>query len=1074
MISLFSRTWYKIVPKVSISRKQIQCGCNFFTSHHNENEVQKLVNHLINSPGSNVCGSPEVTSRASLEEQRPERTAVSELFRLKKNFKAMVDSKAEFLGLRRKELERIGRLWVKFYTVRHLYNNNPDISYEESLKFAESLLTRIKTLPEKSGRSYLEYVGELSISDTNKALDCVQSWIKGDHPLRENQNYIINLRNIFPHIESSVINTSLLPDNQNDNWYDFPNLEGFGAILHPLFLIDSQNVKRFLEKVHGDSTPHVTVIKSKLQDLQEFGKLTLEFNILSCILSECEAEGWPVEASSYWKLRIDDLVSGLTADSYIFKLFDYKQYLLIDEQVKVLNNKEIVFQYVGVLEFVNSKEENMIKTWIKGLLDRLKGEITNEKGKKNIAKSSDFIENIRSYNIPPICISDSVITNVFGGSRLDLDISDLERLESLGKKFLQFHFNQLWLYGDWRRKGFQKRKLEELYINNIHSVIKKHIGTNINRPPIFSNSKHHFKPFHFVALFLLQDYERCTGLFYDILLTLGITGNRASLLKRASSLFSETGVPSFRVEKVLDNPSSPLRLPKLLSDSRLMNLFLINGLLLRPQKFSPKFSSWKESKSLKTFILDIRDYGDSLYKYILEFAMLTQLDEVSLFYFDSLKRILNSNHFCKYLLDDSRVFQTLKQDEYENMLILNRYGKSLINYQFCQYLAAVYISDPLEFQYWVSNIVSTFQTILANLNEVEAADFFGLFSNKLKEHVFSLCAKHEDSLLQTSNANNIMRPPFGKELAHQDILKRIGSDFFDYVLCVAVINFGLESFINFRLDAKRLFRNLYEKEYPHESNLPSLDIYYGIEVLQKGDAKTKGALLEALPHIMRVPLERTKTPEIPAFGVTLNHSPSAEFFLWGNKIMLPRCQTENPLQILLLVNYYISRTFIKLVKGHSKNINVLPDLCTKYNTLGGFFYLYLVHKHVYLFWCKRDTSLNEDVTSQVTSILLDRIFMSIVAYKSGILYNPFTHPAYHNLVQSAVASNFHFLRFSAQSFKQYMGFLCSTDINAADNWIKDLVDTILTILEHSSEINRDSVLNTLRSTMDHYYRHREI
>ena len=1075
MISLFSRTWYKKELQVSFSRKQVQCSRNFFTSHHNKNGVQTLVNHLIKNPESNARASPKATSRVDLGRKTPMGAAVSKIVLVKGNSKVIPDNKAEFLGLRRKEMERVGLLWVKFYTVKYLYNTNPEISYEESMKFAESLLARMKTFPENSGRTFLECIGELSISATDKALDRVHSWIKDHLPLGRSQNYIMHLRNIFPDIESSVMDTTLLPNEKKGYLYDFPTLEDFEATLHPLFLVDSNNLKRFLENIHRDSSPPITLIKSKLEDLQKFGKLALEFNISSCIFSEYEAERWPGEASLFWKVNLDDVINGLTADSYIFKILDYRQSLLIEEQNKALNSKEIVFQYLGVLEFVNSKEENSINTWIKTLLNRLKGEKANEKGKKNIATSSDIIKKIRNYNIPPIWISDSVITGVFGKGRHVIVTLDLDRLESLGKKFLQLHFNELWLYGDWRKKGFLKRQLEELYFENIQYCIRKHIGTNINRPSIFLNSKLHFKPYHFVALYLLQDHERCTGLFYEILLILGITANRAMFLKKVSSLLSETGVLTFRLEEVPETSSSPLKLPKLLSDSRLMNLCLINGLLLRPQKFSRKYSSWKENKFLKNFILDLRDYGDSVYKFTLEFAMLSQLDEVSLFYFDSLKRTLHSNHFCKYLLDDSKVFQTLKQDEYENMLILNRYGKSLINYQFCQYISAVYISDPLEFRYWVTNIVSTFQTILANLNEVEAVDFFGLLSTKLKEHFFSLCAGYEDSLLQASNTSDIVRPPLATQPAHQDILKRMGSDFFNYVLCVAAINFGLESFINFRLDAKRLFHKLYEKAYRQETMLlSSLDLYYGIEVLQKGDLESRSALLDALPRIMQVPLEKTKAPEIPAFDITLNHHTTAEFFLWGSKIMLPRCQSETPLQVLLLVNYYISRTFLKMIKGHSKNINELPDLCTKFNTLGGFFYLYLVRKHVYLFICKGATSMNEDLISQVTSILLDRVFMSIVAYKSGILYSPFAHPAYQNLVQSTVASNFHFLRFSAQSFKQYIGFLCSTDINAADNWVKDLVDTMLMALEHSSEINRDSVLKILRSQMDHYHRHREV
>lgn len=982
------------------------------------------------------------------------------------------------------DMENLGQLYLKYITVKYIFNTRPHNRFTEAFDYADKLF-ECASMAFDSRKSFLEYIGQFCIADISQCNKHIEDFFVEDAKSSQlTDSFVYYFLKITPRFKSNLVDYNLIWDSVIPNsTIEFPKLEQARGVFNPLFLVDSSNLTKFMSCSIFDEMLNSAVIGEKLQDLQNYGKLMFEFYTVKHLFHKLDISN-PLFISIIKNL--DSIFGDIISFSGLTNVIINSEYSSIIKDIHTNSNlNEIFYQYLGVLDLNNNRLENLVEKWVGRLVDYL---IANSKGNEigTAIKYKDPPVLLPQYKkqknlpvLPCLSMSESMIGKVFPHGYADSTM--LDELEKLGLSCISLAFKNYLVTNSLGGNEHEHNKYEKDFVDFVTRYINESIKVKNITPNEFSNLAVPFTSNHFLGLYLIDNFEDCMLFLNKFFVGDYNPSNFEASTSYLKYLAFQINIPIFRIRSnIVLKDSSPLRLPQLNDTSRTTRLLLLNNSVIKPSFGTYKNRNWKRNNSLKNCLHLWQSWGSLLYKVSIHHALLSKLSQVSSLYIQELFKLFTSNNFCKYLLDESDNFKLIKSTDYQDLLMEKRYTNSLINAQLCQYLATVHMSHPNVIKEWTMSFVELFINLIENLNSEEVLHLINTFTEKFKMHKFSLCQTFANNVIRKVEEEKIIFEfPNIKEPNENYVpsLEEMGKSFLNYCIASFNIHYGLDSFINSRIDTMDMVGEVAEmKAVKTFLRGKSIYQYIGLLADQKGNAEAQRVMYNFLEKILNTKSKPLNLSKIPNLNLKINEKviSGSGFSVWSNAIHLPKIH-NGVLHKLLLVNFYVSRNFFQLTRSHVGNIHELPDLCTKFNTIGGEFYKFLVVKHAYTHLSSTKLHLPEEILEKSIKLLTDRIFMSIVCYKSGVLYDPFNNVNYLKLVKKAMKNNFFFLRFSSQSFRQYMGSLCYHNIASADSWVGTIVNTLLDELSNSHSLEKQyQLLNDLESEMQKYYLHKRI
>lgn len=978
------------------------------------------------------------------------------------------------------DMENLGRLYMKYVTVKYVFDTRPHIRFNEAFNYTDTLLECASMAFDSRKSSFLEYIGQFCIADISKCNQYIEGFFMEDAKSSQLiESFSTYFLKITPRFKRDMVDYNLIWDSAVPNsTIELPSLEYAKHVFNPFLLVDSSNLKKFMSSSMFDGTQENTLVGDKLLDLQNYGKLMFEFYTVKHLFQKLDISN-PLFIDIVKNL--DSIFEDVISFSALTNVIKCPQYSPIIKDIRTKSNfNEIFYQYLGILDLNNKIVENLVEKWVGRLVDYL---IANSSENEiNFAIKFDSPSPLspkykKQKNLPVVpCLkmSESMSDKAFPHGYADSTM--LDELKELGKSCISLAFKHYLVVNSLHETEYEKYKYEKEFIE----VVGRHVNDSIKvksiTPDEFSNSDIPFTSDQFLGLYLIEDFEGCMSFLDQFFAGDYNPSNFEASASYIKHLAFQINTPIIRMAgSITLKDSSPLSLPPLSDNSRTTRFLLLNNAVINPSFGTYKNRNWKRNNSMKNSLHLWHSWGSLLYKVSIRHALISKLSQVSSPYIQELFKLLTSNNFCKYILDDSNNFNIIENTDYERLLMERRYTNSLINAQFSQYLATVQMSNSKTIKEWTLSFVELFISLIENLNSEEVIHLINTFTEKFKMHKFSLCQSFATNIIKNIEEERIVIDlPSINELNNEDFApsEEMGKAFLSYSIASFNIHYGLDSFINSKIDTMDMIE-VVVKTKPIKELLRSKSIYQyiGLLVDQKGNTEAQRVTYNFLGQILNSKAKPLNFSKIPNLNLNINDKVigGSDFFVWGNAIQFPKIHND-ALHKLLLVNFYVSRTFFQITRNHVGNIHELPDLCTKFNTIGGEFYKYLVLKHAYTYLSSGTLRLPEAILEKSIKLLMDRVFMSIVCYKSGILYDPFNHTDYSKLAKKAMKNNYFFLRFSSQSFRQYMGSLCYHDIDIADRWVNSIVNTLLDELSNASNIQKQhQILNDLESKMQKYY-----
>lgn len=980
----------------------------------------------------------------------------------------------------KEDIENLGALYLKYITVKYIFSTRPHKNFSEAYDYSDTVLKVVSLKFNTNDTSFLEYIGQFCITDISACNRFMEGFFIEDAKSTQFiEPFCSYFNRITPPHKANLIDFNMIWNTEIANSeIELPKLEDPENAFNPLYLVDSSHISQVLSSTMFGTTQEDARISNKLSDLQNYGKLMFEFYIVKHLFCKLDiTDPLFVDIIKNIHTLFEEIInfSGLT------RIVNCSQYTSIQSS-KNFNFTEAFYQYVGVLDINNKAEENLVEQWVDKFLDYI---IINSGVSIKILKSEShrltpkkpiFKKQRNLPIVPCIQIGEAMTEKIFPHGYVDFAM--LDEICKLGKSSISLAFKQYLVVTRLGETEYEKYKYEKEFMEVVNSHIDDSIKVKNIIPRFFSQNNIPYTGNHLVGLFLIEDFEGCIAFLNSFFAEAYDPHSFNKATNYMKWLTYDSKMPTFRIANSEVSARSPLYLPPLRDSSMITRFLMLNNSIIRPSFGSFKNKNWKRNNSLKGCLHSWHGLGNLLYKVCVQLHLINKLSQNSAPYIQEILKLLTSNNFYKTLLDNSNVFQLLENSDYESLLIEKRYMNTLVNAQFSQYLAALHITDQRAVHNWTLDLVKLFVNVIENLNSEEIIDFIHKFEHEFRKHNFSLCRNFTANIIKSIDQKDIIIDlPIINKLNQipSAFLEDVGKYFTSYIIARFNIHYGLDSFINAKVDTLNMIEEVSQRD-TIKGILGDLTFnqYIGILVFEDGIVETQNKLLKFLGVILSSKAKHMDVSRLPKFGLMLKeNNVNNGFSVWGNSIQFPRLAKCDSLHNILLVNFYISRSFFLITGSHSENINELPDLCTKFNTIGGDFYNYLIRKHVYSYTEKH--LLPEPIIERVITLLLDRVFMSIVCYKSGILYDPFGLDEYAKLAKKVMKNNYYFLRFSSQSFRQYMGSLCYHDINKADEWVGSLVNTLLKEISSSPTIHKKyQLLNNLESKMNSYYTQKRI
>lgn len=892
--------------------------------------------------------------------------------------------------------------------------------------------------------SFYDSIGKECLKDINKCQKQLRNQLhdqEATHDTKRGVPYL--LKNIEKAEGASLDRYSDRNANVTNSVRKLPRLEQAGELFHPTILIESK------ENAPG------TGVSSLLGYLRDFGMLTFELYIYHSLLKQFKnSENIPTSLI----VKVQKYVKNIMNGSDLMRT-------LLEESSHSQSNPDktnVFFRYIGLLELVNRQHENLVERWTRRLMKTF---LISEQ--KNIARphSEELLSSSLNYSITPrkttITLDQNLLHKVF--SNLSTGNSVLYEIDLLGKQFIKLAFRHIATAVNLRRHEVSKeeRRFVERAHDNLGALFKDF--TQINNSPHLSN----LSIDHFVGLWAISDYENC----FQYLLSMA-NHNDYSFSKTfeyINKFIHERKVPLSEF-KLLEEPKNGLiySLPTLKNLSNASKFLFINPAVVVARKRS---NSYITNEEVKHCLYAFKDFGELCYTVPIKIMLFQSLSDSSLPYYNKILKILTSNgYFCK-LLDNSDIFTAFNDPLYQSVLIEKRYTNNLINSQFCQYISAVYMTDRRALSKWYEYLLEKFVKKIDGLSHSAVTEVLEKLENDLYSYKSKLRVTQIEESLKRMKPDEIFKvdytdpyTPLGKTR-----LEEIGRHYFEYVQSLYFISYGLDSFISAKDDIALLIEKAYARSTMSRNKRSSPFQYIGLMTIDTNSRDVKEEVNQLIRLSGTVPAFLNEK-RIPHLDIRLNEfKSSGNIFIWDNpKLPLDTAGRED-MKKLLLINFHISRTYLKHVGCQRNNIHELPDICTKFNSVGGLFYNYCIKKHMYSLGELHKAEIDPQIVSEIVALMLDRIFMTMISDFSLILYSPFQDATYSELIRGQMKNSYFFLRLGSQSFRQYMGFLGFHDPAIGEAWVKNIVDLVFQHLLSISPGDRKTFVSTFRSYLNDYY-----
>lgn len=597
---------------------------------------------------------------------------------------------------------------------------------------------------------------------------------------------------------------------------------------------------------------------------------------------------------------------------------------------------------------------------------------------------------------------------------LESDSLQIHHLGLLGKGFLSYIASKLALSSDLVHIHENRDRIQA----QVESIFRKNLKVSSNSDLL---------PFIGKLFVTLSPENLLNELFSD---------NSIFNLKH---LLSTRATPSITLNESHFENKNTLSFPKLEDRSRITRLLMVNNAIIQRKKHDRVTNSWKYDGILKTNLLAWKLHGQALFEYHLRKSLYEHLHGDHLENLEDLFKILTSNSFAKVALDSANVFHGLIQDDRYMEYLTQSSDKGLAINQFGQYISALDIQDSEIIPRWTDNIARLFAQIFDTLRVEDINPLIREFDKQVHSHKFSLTEASNKKRLEALELN--FKDIECEQLADQPVqhLRQLQA-YQKYVVDLFLLNERLPSFIEKRQDMLRFLENSASAPRFNQAILQSV-----------GDVSAFKQVLEQAWGSRYRPFG-AKIPDLNFEASELKSGPP--FYCWNQELRLPRAETSR-LHKLLLVNYFLSREFFKSIGIRSKSVHTYPDLCRIFGTLGGDFYNYLVVKHV-------ERHFHGQSANAIIALLQDRQFLTIICRFSDILYHPIKLDHYKRSMEQHVTNNYYNLRYSSQSFRQYIGLISYQNPALVDSWVEKIVTSLY---------NYEGDVDTKIRQLSHYIEH---
>lgn len=641
---------------------------------------------------------------------------------------------------------------------------------------------------------------------------------------------------------------------------------------------------------------------------------------------------------------------------------------------------DFFFRFLGLLEIENSQ---LIRSWIQTLVDSSLYGFQDQLFKKRYSSVSNGQLSLKK---PDLSDSNSL---------------QIHHLGLLGKSFLNYIASKLALSSD----------VVHIYENTdrIHSqvenIFRKSLGvsSNFDHLPLIGkfSSTEDFSS-------ILKEFSPDTSVF------------------NLKHLLSTRATPSITMNEAQFDNKDTFTFPKLNDRSRISRLLMVNSSIIQRKKYNHGPNSWKYDGILKTNLLAWKLHGQALFEYHLRKSLYEHLHRDHLENLEDLFKTLTSNSFAKVALDSANVFNEIIQDSRYIEYLIQSSDKNLANSQFGQYISALDLQDSEIIPRWTDNISRLFAQLFDTLRVEDINPFIRELDRQVHSHRFSLTEARNKKRFEELELH------FGKGQPVQELQEPVQPRqlhaYQKYVVDLFLLNERLPSFIEKRQDMLRFLEDSASAPNFNYAMLQSVgDMNAFKQVLEQAWGSSSRPFDAKIPHLNYEVSELKSGPGL---------------YCWNQELCLP-CAESSLLHKLLLVNYFLSREFFKSMGIRSKNVHTYPDICTKFGTLGGDYYNYLVVKNV-------EHYFQGESASSIIALLQDRQFMAIICSFSDLLYHPIELDHYRSSMEQHVTNNYYNLRYSSQSFRQYIGLISYQNPCLIDSWVEKIVTSLY---EHEGDVD---------------------
>lgn len=958
-------------------------------------------------------------------------------------------------------IESFGKIFMLFATTRIMMTLNPEATYQDAKRYTEEIIKDLSAkYSEDHDGHFLAYVGKLCLSDSSIAQKFLIT-AAFDEKQRPRMDYLDYFNSIYPRSLLASIDQSYIWDSSFPlGPLELPRLDIDINKLHPIFLLSKSDAKSLIDssaKKSGHSFSEIMIL-SKLEDLSKLGELTFSFLLLYHILRKYNSS----------TLVFDDLVKNSSALIDKVVRFSGIDCILMSStrshgKTTANDRRFIFYRYIALFALCNEQSFQKISDWLSALLDyctELERVDIGYLGKPSLTQHLEANNDVPIPVLPETFIQEKIF------SQGDLDPVLIENIKLLGKDFVKFAIDDLVIKTNFSSYKEDLWRLEEKYTKLITLRVAHSVEANIKAAIAIGSTELKSDVYLIIGILALQSSENCNRMLHRIFLNEDLTYK--DCVNYIKWLYMKGYLPTLRIEEPSHSQNSIFKLPTLEDNSRVTRFMLLSNAVLHP-KTSKKSLGIDYSQSigvLKTW----QRWGNHYYRICLRRSLILHLNLKSSGYITDLYKQLTSENFKKFVLDRSGILSLIKNSEYDDVLLQNRYAKNLSDSLLSQYLGALYLCDHHCISSWTDSLVVSFMSVINELNNEEVHHLLEDFSKTIRSHKFSLYRRHEDKIMKLVETGGLkVDLPVLERASEVDYMGDIGKEFVDYVSAKFHLEKGLDSFITAKDNSLIIIDKIINSlRKPEGSGNITLAELIGNFILEKGSLCAENLLLENLERTSFEERSHFRLQSIPHIDVVKEEINLKPLFSIWDKISLPNPPRKSVLSDLLLVNFFISRSFLSSIGATTKNINRLPDYCTKFNTMGGHYYKFLVYKYALLVCTSQLHAVPSIIVRRVVNLLLDRAFMAVVCDKSGVFYKPFKLNIYTSLARRYTKNEFYFLRFFGQTFKQYMGLLCYENMELADQWVSYVFDAIIHHLENKPLAEQGILLDDIqREVLEH-------